>query len=57
MGLFIATERIDLFPGGPGVELLIAAAAAVAAALLGNVVGYEIGRASGHRSTSATAGC
>ena len=47
MGLFITTERIDIFPGGPGVELLIAALLMTAAAFLGNVAGYEIGRAIG----------
>jgi membrane-associated protein len=47
MGLFISTERIDLFPGGPGVELLIALVLLSAAAFAGNVVGYEIGRAIG----------
>ena len=47
MGLFITTERIDMFPGGPGVELLIAALLMTAAAFLGNVAGYEIGRAIG----------
>ena len=39
LGLFIATGQLDLFPGPPFVELLIAIAA-----FLGNVVGYEIGR-------------
>jgi membrane-associated protein len=47
LGLFIATERIDLFGGGPFVELLLALAVLTAAAFLGNVVGYEIGRALG----------
>ena len=47
MGLFITTDRIDVFPGGPGVELLIAAVLLTAAAFLGNVAGYEIGRAIG----------
>ena len=44
LGLFIATGQLDLFPGPPFVELLIAMAALTAAAFLGNVVGYEIGR-------------
>ena len=35
---------IGLFPGPPFVELLIAMAALIVAAFLGNVVGYEIGR-------------
>jgi membrane-associated protein len=47
MGLFIAAEKIDVFPGPPGVELVIALALFVAAAFLGNVTGYEIGRAVG----------
>ena len=47
LGLFINAEKIDLFPGGPVVELLIAFVLLTAAALLGNVVGYEIGRAIG----------
>jgi membrane-associated protein len=47
LGLFIAGEQIDLFPGTPIVELLIAFVLLTAAAFLGNVVGYEIGRAVG----------
>ena len=47
MGLFITTERIDVFPGGPGVELGVAALLMTTAAFLGNVAGYEIGRAIG----------
>ena len=48
MGLFIATERINLFGmTTPGVELLLALALLTVAAVLGNVVGYEIGRAIG----------
>jgi membrane-associated protein len=47
LGLFINAERIDLFPGGPIVELLISFVLLSAAAFLGNVVGYEIGRAIG----------
>jgi membrane-associated protein len=48
MGLFIAGEKIDVFPaGGPAVELLIALGLFVVAAFLGNVAGYEIGRAIG----------
>jgi membrane-associated protein len=47
LGLFINSEQIDLFPGGPVVELLIAFVLLSAAAFLGNVVGYEIGRAIG----------
>ena len=44
LGLFIATGQLDLFPGPPFVELLIAMALLIVAAFLGNVVGYEIGR-------------
>jgi membrane-associated protein len=47
MGLFIATEKIDLFSTSPFVEMLIALVLMTAAAFLGNVVGYEIGRAIG----------
>ena len=47
LGLFINAEKIDLFPGGPLVELLIAFVLLTGAAFLGNVVGYEIGRAIG----------
>jgi membrane-associated protein len=44
MGLFIATEKISIVPGGPMVDLLVAMLALIAAAFAGNVVGYEIGR-------------
>ncbi len=44
MGLFIATEQIDIFGGHHSVDLIAALALFSAAALLGNVVGYEIGR-------------
>ena len=44
LGIFIATEKIDIFPGPPLVELAIALALLTAAAFLGNVAGYEIGR-------------
>ena len=47
LGVFIATGDIDIFPGGPGLELIIALVLLTAAAFLGNVVGYEIGRAIG----------
>lgn len=47
MGLFLATEQIDVFPGPPGVELMIAMVLFVVAAVGGNVAGYEIGRAIG----------
>ncbi len=44
MGLFIASERIDVFPGPAGVELAAALLLFMAAGFLGNVAGYEIGR-------------
>jgi membrane-associated protein len=44
MGLFVASERIDVFPGGPAVELMIGLVLLTAAAFVGNVAGYEIGR-------------
>jgi membrane-associated protein len=44
MGLFIATEQIDVFPGPEWVELVVALALFTAAAIAGNIVGYEIGR-------------
>ncbi len=48
LGLFISTEKIDLFGSStPVVELLVALAVLSAAAFLGNVVGYEIGRVIG----------
>jgi membrane-associated protein len=47
LGVFIATEDIDVFPGSPGLELLISLLLLLGAAILGNVAGYEIGRAIG----------
>jgi membrane-associated protein len=44
MGLFISAERIDVFPGPVGVELVAALLLFMAAGFLGNVAGYEIGR-------------
>ncbi len=44
MGLFIATEKISIVPGGPLVNLAFALVTLTAAAFAGNVVGYEIGR-------------
>jgi membrane-associated protein len=44
LGLFIATEKIHVVPGGKVVELLVALVLMCAAAVLGNVAGYEIGR-------------
>lgn len=47
LGVFIATAKIDLFPGSAFAELLIALVFLTAAAALGNIVGYEIGRGIG----------
>src|SRR3954451_11986054 len=47
-GLFLATDQLDLTSGPNWVELAVGIAAFVTAAFLGNVVGYEIGRAIGH---------
>jgi membrane-associated protein len=47
LGVFIATDDIDVFPGSTMAELLSALLLLTAAAVLGNVVGYEIGRAIG----------
>jgi membrane-associated protein len=49
MGLFIVTERIDVFHTSHQVELLIALALFSLAGFLGNVAGYEIGRLLGPR--------
>lgn len=47
LGLFIATEELDLLPGSRYVELAAALVSLSVAAFLGNIVGYEIGRALG----------
>lgn len=47
LGLFISVEKVDLFPGSTLVELLSGLVLLGAAAFLGNVTGYEIGRAVG----------
>lgn len=44
VGLFLATERIQIFDADPAWQLLVAVVLLVAAAFAGNVVGYEIGR-------------
>ncbi len=44
MGLFIAGENVDVFPGPPGVDLVAALVLFTVAAFAGNVAGYEIGR-------------
>jgi membrane-associated protein len=47
LGVFIATDDLDVFPGGHGPEMAIALLLLTAAAMLGNIAGYEIGRALG----------
>jgi membrane-associated protein len=48
LGLFIAGEQIHILGiGNPFVELVLAVVMLTVAAVLGNVVGYEIGRAIG----------
>lgn len=49
LGLFIAGGQLDLMPGNTYVEILGAMAALLAAAFLGNLSGYEIGRMIGPR--------
>jgi membrane-associated protein len=44
LGLFIATDKIHVFPGGRLAELVISLVLMVVAAVAGNVAGYEIGR-------------
>jgi membrane-associated protein len=44
LGLFVASGKVDLLPGARVVDLLLVIVALGAAAFLGNVVGYEIGR-------------
>ena len=44
MGIFIANDRIVLIEGGHGIDLLLAIALFVVAAVAGNIAGYEIGR-------------
>ena len=46
-GLFLATDQLNLTNGPNSLELLLGILAFVVAAFLGNVVGYEIGRAIG----------
>ena len=47
MGLFIAGESVDVFPGPAAVDLLAALVLFTVAGFAGNVAGYEIGRAIG----------
>jgi membrane-associated protein len=44
MGLFISGGKLDVVPGGHGVDLVAAVVFLSIGAFLGNVVGYEIGR-------------
>lgn len=44
MGLFIATDRIEVIPGNKTADLLVALVILSVGAFLGNVTGYEIGR-------------
>jgi membrane-associated protein len=47
LGVFIATDDIDIFPGGHFTEVALALLLLTGAAMLGNIAGYEIGRAIG----------
>ncbi len=47
LGVFVATDDIDVFTGNHGVEMAIVLVLLTSAAMLGNVAGYEIGRALG----------
>jgi membrane-associated protein len=44
MGIFIATDDISIVAGPQGADLTVALTLFAAAAFLGNVVGYEVGR-------------
>ena len=44
LGLFIASEKVDLLPGTPAVDLVLVLVTLAAAGFAGNVTGYEIGR-------------
>jgi membrane-associated protein len=47
LGVFIATDDIDIFPGGHLAEMTLTLVLLSFAAMLGNIAGYEIGRAIG----------
>lgn len=47
MGLFISGDKIDIVPGHHAFDLIAALVLFTVAALLGNISGYEIGRAVG----------
>jgi membrane-associated protein len=44
IGLFISGDKLDVVPGGHGIDLAAALLILSVAGFLGNVVGYEIGR-------------
>jgi membrane-associated protein len=44
MGLFIATDQIEVIPGNKAVDLVVAMLILGMGAFLGNITGYEIGR-------------
>ncbi|MGB0102152.1 MAG: VTT domain-containing protein [Nocardioides sp.] len=48
-GIFVATGRLDVFPGSPLLELFLGMVLLTIAAFAGNVAGYEIGRKIGPR--------
>ena len=47
LGLFISSDKITILPGHHSLDLLLALVLYTIAAIAGNVVGYEIGRAIG----------
>lgn len=47
MGLFIATDAIDILPGPTAADLVLTLVLYTAAGFAGNVAGYEIGRKAG----------
>ena len=47
LGLFISTDKVSILPGHHSVDLVFALLLFTAAAVAGNVAGYEIGRAIG----------
>lgn len=47
IGLFIAGDQVSIVPGHHSIDLVVVMALFIGAAFLGNVVGYEIGRAVG----------
>ena len=47
MGLFVASDQVDILPGHHAADLTLALVLFTAAGFLGNVAGYEIGRQMG----------